>query len=123
MKRSLILAVILSVHLTPVAAQEKSEGETLMERGLELFFEGLRDQMSPALESMRELAEEYGPALSSFLEEMGPAFGRMLDQVQDWSAYEPPEILPNGDIIIRKKPQPETPVEPEDPPPAGQTDI
>ena len=36
---------------------------------------------------------------------------------QDWSAYEAPEMLPNGDIIIRRKPDhpltpPETPTEP-----------
>lgn len=92
-----------------------------MERGMELFLEGLRDEMSPAMEDLRKLTEDYGPALFGFLEEMGPAFGRLLDRVDDWAAYETPEILPNGDIIIRKKPAPKA--ELPDPPPAGQIDI
>ena len=44
--------------------------------------------------------------------------------IQDWAAYHPPEMLPNGDIIIRKKPksgEPETQEEPQAP--AGPTDI
>ena len=40
---------------------------------------------------------------------MGPALGSILESVEDWSVYEAPEILPNGDIIIKRKPEPETP--------------
>jgi hypothetical protein len=28
----------------------------------------------------------------------------IMDEVKDWSVYEAPEMLPNGDIIIRRKP-------------------
>jgi len=54
--------------------------------------------------------------LRSFAQEMGPALGALLEQVEDWSIYEPPVILPNGDIIIRRKPEapdiaPEEPVD------------
>ncbi len=76
----------------------------MMQRGIELFFKGLRDEMSPAMESMRKLAEEFGPAMQSFMAEMGPALADLMDEVKDWSVYEAPEILPNGDIIIRRKP-------------------
>lgn len=116
-------ATLLTV--SPVSAQQADdEGTGLMERGLELFFEGLREEMSPALENMRKLADEYGPAMFSFLEEMGPALGEMLDDVKDWSAYHPPEILPNGDIIIRKKVTPDPEPSPDaEPVPQGQTDI
>jgi hypothetical protein len=34
---------------------------------------------------------------------MGPVFKSLMDEVQDWSAYHPPEMLPNGDIILRRK--------------------
>lgn len=124
---SLVLAGCLSA--TPIAAQnEEEEGKDLMERGMELLFEGLREEMSPALKQMRELADDYGPALFSFLEEMGPAFGEMLDDVKDWASYHPPEVLPNGDIIIRKKIRPELkpeakPVPVPELPPQGQTDL
>ncbi|SFT47941.1 hypothetical protein SAMN05216236_102137 [Sedimentitalea nanhaiensis] len=98
---------------------------------MEMFLEGLRDEMSPALENMRKLSDEYGPAMFSFLEEMGPAFGEMLDQVKDWTAYRPPEILPNGDIILRKKvpsdtvpdPDPEVAPQVKTDPPTGQIDL
>ena len=39
------------------------------------------------------------------MDEMGPAMIELMDEVKDWSAYEAPEILENGDIIIRRKPQ------------------
>ena len=45
---------------------------------------------------------------------MAPYLRDLLQQVDDWSVYEAPEVLPNGDIILRKKisppsvsPQPE----------------
>jgi len=28
----------------------------------------------------------------------------VLEEVEDWSQYEAPEVQPNGDIIIRRKP-------------------
>jgi len=107
----------------PVAAQEEEQdqGRSLMEQGAELFLEGLKREMAPALEDLPGLADRFGPSMRSFLQEMGPALGEMADQIKDWSAYHPPEILPNGDIIIRKK-QPEPEAE-ETPPAPGETDI
>ncbi len=107
-QRCTILVLAAFVAATAPAAQEADDGPGLMERGFGMFLEGFRDEMSPALENMRRLSAEYGPALFSFLEEMGPALGEMLDQVKDWTAYDPPEMLPNGDIILRKKPDTET---------------
>ncbi len=96
-----------------------------MEQGAELFFEGLRKEMEPALDELLGMADEFGPAMQSFLQEMGPALAELAAEVKDWSAYEVPEILPNGDIIIRKKPIEDLP-EPEDKDeevPEGATDI
>lgn len=131
MKHIISLAFVGALTAMPLAAQtEEGEGKDLMERGMELLFEGLREEMSPALQQMRKLADDYGPALFSFLDEMGPAFGKMLEDVKDWTAYHPPEILPNGDIIIRKRirpePEPEAkpvPVPETKLPPQGQTDL
>lgn len=104
----------------PSFAQDQEPDPSLMERGLELFFEGLQDEISPAMDELRLLAEEFGPAMQGFLSEMGPALAEIATQVEDWSAYEMPEILPNGDIIIRKKPVQE---DAKPPKPDGQTDI
>jgi len=74
-------------------------------------------EMQPAIEEFEGLTEQMGPALRMFADEMGPKLAEILDQVEDWTAYMPPEILPNGDIIIRRKPdhplvKPETPTVP-----------
>jgi len=121
--RRLALGLGLALLTTlPVAAQEETApdgdgGPSLMERGAELFFEGLRREMEPTLEEAARLFAEIGPSMRSFLTEMGPALAEIADQVEDWSVYDMPEILPNGDIIIRRKeplPPDETPKADED---------
>lgn len=64
-----------------------------MERGLDLFFQGLQSEMEPALRD-----------LSGAMDELGPAVTELLEMVDDITNYEMPEMLDNGDIIIRRKP-------------------
>lgn len=99
--------VALLVAPATTGLAQEDNGRSLMERGAELFLEGLRKEMEPALGDLRDLAQQFGPSMQSFLQEMGPALADLMDQVSDWSVYEPPEILPNGDIIIRRKPDPD----------------
>nr|WP_251363925.1 hypothetical protein [Epibacterium ulvae] len=87
----------------PEAGAEADSGGSLMERGAELFLRGLRDEMAPALEGVQELMGEIGPSMGEFLSTMGPALADIAAKVEDWNVYELPEMLPNGDIIIRKK--------------------
>ena len=75
------LAIIVALGLTPAFAQEMGEepkGRDLMAEALRLFMHGFMAEMEPALDD-----------LELFL--------------QDLNAYHPPEVLPNGDIIIRRK--------------------
>ncbi|HBS50235.1 MAG TPA: hypothetical protein DEA05_09190 [Rhodobacteraceae bacterium] len=125
-----LAALALTLALAPAAlpAQEaapESDGRSLMERGAELFFKGLREETAPMIEELRGLAEDYGPAVRSFISEMGPALSEMFDEVKDWTAYHPPEMLPNGDIILRKRDvEPEAPgEEPMKPAPPGSIDL
>ncbi|MVO16961.1 hypothetical protein [Parasedimentitalea huanghaiensis] len=120
MKQILPLTFAALIAL-PAVAQDQDQDPSLMEQGLELFWEGLRQEMAPTLDDMRQLAETLGPSMQGFLSEMGPALAEIANQVEDWSAYEMPEILPNGDIIIRKKPGQEQPQQ--QPQTDGQTDI
>lgn len=121
MKTLAPLAVCLAL-VAPIAhAEDEAEGKSLMEQGMEMFFQGLREEMSPALKDLQNLTEEFGPQMRGFFQEMGPALGDIMDQVKDWSRYDAPEILPNGDIIIRRKP--DAPALPDEEPPAGPTDI
>jgi hypothetical protein len=81
--------ICLALAAAPAAAQEDApggEGLDLMERGLGMLMEGLGDEVAPMLRQLRELAG-------------------------DLRAYEAPEMLPNGDIVIRRKEPLETPPE------------
>ncbi len=130
--RALALTLVLAVPGAPVLAQEEGEAPSMMEQGLQLFMEGLRQEMAPAVEDLRGFAERMGPSMRSFFQEMGPALAEMMDEVQDWALYYPPEMLPNGDILIRRRPDPDPDPAPEDAPapepgedapPTGPTDI
>ncbi len=61
-------------------------GMDMLSEGTQLLLRGLMDELGPILEDMKEKAD-------------------------DLNAYYPPEVLPNGDIIIRRK----VPLVPEDP--------
>ena len=112
MKHTLCLAFAFALLSGPAVAQD-DDTPSLMQRGAEMFFEGLRQEMAPAMDNLQELMEQAGPSMLNFMTEMGPAFTELLDEVQDWSVYSAPEILPNGDIIIRRKPEtdPESPAD------------
>lgn len=68
----------------------------------------LRDFMTEAEPQLREL--ERG------LTELEPELDRFLGQMRDMTQYHPPEVLPNGDILIRRR-QPEE-LSPDTPPEA-----
>src|SRR6056297_2552256 len=107
--RYLILALGLALSGPALAQETEEEGRSLMEEGARLFWEGIRREMGPALEEFQDCAEEMGPALRD-----------LMDQVGDLSAYHAPEVLPNGDIIIRRK----TPQELQDAPaPDGEIEL
>ncbi|MEM8536946.1 MAG: hypothetical protein AAGF56_03700 [Pseudomonadota bacterium] len=111
-------AAALMIALPAKAESEGDDGLSLMERGAQMFFEGIMREMEPALEDLQGLSEDMGPALREFVDQMGPALADLLGEIEDLSAYHPPEILPNGDIILRRK-MPEEMVAPSE----GEIDI
>ncbi len=90
----LALAVVLAA---PVARAEelapRDDGFDLMEEGAKLLFEGIMREMAPALDDMAQTLREAEPVLRS-----------ILALVDDLGNYQGPERLPNGDILIRRKP-------------------
>ncbi|WP_224815825.1 AAA+ family ATPase [Hasllibacter sp. MH4015] len=82
----------------PAAAQDDggdvSEGLGLLGEGTRLILEGLMEEMRPMLEEARPYFEE----------EVLPFLDRMGELMDDFTSYELPERLPNGDIIIRRSP-------------------
>ena len=59
--------------------------------------------MAPTLEGLQGIWDEIGPGVQAFLAEMGPRLGEVFSKVEDWSQYHAPQMLPNGDIILRRK--------------------
>jgi hypothetical protein len=88
----------------PGVGGEVDEGLSLLEEGAKLFLRGLMQEMEPALEGMAEGMEEFAGAVEPMLRDLARMMG-------DISNYHAPEMLPNGDIIIRRK----TPLVPEGP--------
>ena len=94
MRRS---ALILALLAAPAAAQDaEPEGRGLMERGVEMMMRGLLEEMAPAIED-----------LETTMTLLEGVIGRVGE-------YEAPEVLPNGDIIIRRKDPIDPLVEPGD---------
>ena len=57
----------------------------------------------PMIEGLEDLAEGMRKLLEGFTDDMAPLMEDMADQLKGLNAYHPPEVLPNGDIIIRRK--------------------
>ncbi|MFU8778633.1 MAG: hypothetical protein ACNA7M_13335 [Roseovarius sp.] len=117
-----IVFLVAVLGAAPLAAQDAAEGRgrSLMQEGARLFFEGIQREMGPALEGLRDRAQAMEPALRQFVEEMGPALRELMDEIGDVSAYHAPEVLPNGDILLRRK----TPQEIKDTPlPEGEIEL
>ena len=109
MKQIYALIVAAGLACAPAFAEdapetEMDQGLNLMEEGARMLMRGLMDEMEPTLDALRNNFEEMGPAFAEFVQSVGPAFGELLEQVDDLRNYEAPEILPNGDIIMRRSP-------------------
>lgn len=94
---SVVACLALSPTVSSVAAETEDKGEvgeglSLMEEGAKLLLRGLMDEMEPALEDLQGLADE-----------MVPAFAELMGMIGDFTNYHAPEVLPNGDVIIRRK--------------------
>jgi hypothetical protein len=83
------LALALGIALAaPVAFAQSDEPRFDMDE--------LKRQLDQAWE---EMMRELGPAIEGF-----GALLETLDRVDSLEHYERPEILPNGDIVIRRRP-------------------
>ncbi len=96
--------------MPPEPEGEVGEGLSLLEEGAKLLLRGLMQEMEPALQGMAEGMEEFAGAVEPMLRDLSRMMG-------DLSNYHAPEMLPNGDIIIRRK----LPLVPEGP--AGDVEI
>ncbi len=89
MKRSLAILTALMLTASPLSADDSKSP-------------------LPSDEEMQQLGDIAQRWMRSFKEKMSPMVEQLREMVDDMSAYEAPEMLPNGDIIIRRKPDAET---------------
>lgn len=79
----LVLAAVLAAPVAHAeAGAEADQGLSLMQEGARLILRQMMRDMGPQISQMESLARILG----------------------DWEQYELPEVLPNGDILIRRKP-------------------
>lgn len=74
-------------------------------------------QPSPYREGVDLLSEGTRLLLRGLASDLAPMMQQLRGMVDDVTAYHPPEVLPNGDIIIRRK----VPLGP--PPAEGETEL
>lgn len=112
------IPLILCLMASPAMAQDDpaaagddlDQGFSLLQEGAKLLLRGMVTQMEPALD---EMANAWGDAQPKLME--------LLDMIDDVSNYAAPEMLENGDIIIRRKPP--LPATPSDPLKEGETEL
>ncbi len=116
MKRIASALAVLTIAAAPALAEDAGpsaeEGFSLLEEGAKIILRSLMDEVEPALKDMQE---GFGEAM----DEMGPALGKLAEMIGDIRNYQPPEMLPNGDIIIRRK----VPLDVPAPGPNGEIEI
>lgn len=127
-------AVVAILAWLPAAADPSEDGQPIEKNGLS----GLLEKYGPQLEDLarkmqdeglRDLWEQLEPRLKDLQRDMQPALEEGLKLMEPFRAmddprhYEFPEVLPNGDIIIRRRddaPAYEVPQQPEtEPQPDG----
>ena len=110
MKQLAALCLSAGLAATPVVAQD---GDGSITEGFDLFSEGTRMILEGLVEELQPMLDEARPLLR---EEVAPILEGLSALIDDLAMYELPERLPNGDIIIRRRP--DAPPAPE----SGDTD-
>ena len=126
-----VLILSLPFALTPLAlpaqdapapSTEMDQGMSLLQQGAELFLRGLMTEVEPKMQEMQKGLDGLGQKMGAALDQAQPWITALSSMVDDFGYYDPPERLPNGDILIRRKAD-APPLVLEDLPPAPQTDL
>ncbi len=106
MKRFVLALLLLALPaqaqddpMVPEAHGGTEEGVDLLQRGMRSILDGFIAEMEPALDEM-----------SRALTEMQPMAEELMKLIDDIGNFEAPVVLQNGDILIRRKPEPPEPL-------------
>ena len=94
------LALCLILAAAPVLAQDAPVPETQPEPQPETP-PALMDQVEGL---MQKFLDRIAPQMEQGLNALEPEIQGFLDQMRDMVQFYPPEVLPNGDILIRRRP-------------------
>jgi len=100
---ALPLCLLLALPATAQEEGDVDEGLGLMQEGGRMLLRGLIDELGPALEEMEGMSQEMRAAIQALASDMGPALRETIRLIDEIGYYEGPEVLPNGDIVIRRK--------------------
>ncbi len=109
MKIALTCALLLAA--SPLMAQtlleDVPEEPGFLERGAERLLREFMEEMAPALDEAEQAFRDMEPTFRAML----PMMRELAEMIGDIDHYHMPEKLPNGDILLRRKP--DLPPEPE----------
>ena len=109
-----LVALLLSTAGGPGALAHDPSDDPSPRAGERPLFEDWPEELfDPEKFDKRRLSEEARRAVEEFLALVGPLMDQLSIAIEDLPRYEAPVILPNGDILIRRK-------RPLDPPPPGE---
>ncbi len=114
MKAALWIFSLCALLSVPVQAQDEGarpDAQDSTPQIFDLFERMLRGFMRDAQPHLRQLERDFTA--------LEPELQRLLQNLRDMTQYHPPEILPNGDILIRRRQDSDTAPEPDpdqDPP-------
>jgi hypothetical protein len=93
---------------TPISAQGIGEGLDQVGEGAGQILRGLVDEARPAVtgavEGVSGIAADLLPTFRLLAQEMGPAFVEVFGDIDSIEYYDPPVITPEGDIVLRRRP-------------------
>ncbi len=100
--RPFALALVLMALSLPASSAEQSSEQA---RPAQTQDETLKELERKA----DELSETARRTIEEFVNLVGPMLTRLSRLIEGLPTYETPEVLPNGDIIIRRRHDPVTP--------------
>jgi hypothetical protein len=95
--KHLALLGLLVLPLSPALAEGQSssdveQGMSLLEQGAQMMMRGMMAEMEPSLNEMADAFAQAQPVLRD-----------LVGMMKNLNDYHPPEMMPNGDIILRHK--------------------
>jgi hypothetical protein len=117
MKATLWTFAVCALLAVPVQAQDEGarpDAQASTPQIFDLFERMLRGFLRDAQPHLRELERDFTA--------IEPELQRLLQNLRDMTQYYPPEILPNGDILIRRREGGDTAPDPDQDPASPETE-